>query len=1523
MRVFGEDGSVYGYSNVVSTITVPWAPNGLSWSDVGISSVTIAWTDTSENPDDSVYRVELSTGSGFTGTILSSTTVKAAGGAYFGSLLPNTTYYGRVTARSWSGAETSSAMGSRVTYAAAPSVLSLAAVNVSSVSLSWNANSNPSWTRYEVTCSTDDFVSGVSTPIALGDGHTAVTGVVSGLAADTTFWFRVRAFNSDGASAAYADTVSSITLSFTPSLSGMEISSDTLRIAWGANGNPSWTRYVAENIVAGSSISAQAVLAWRETGLAPNTTYQYRVKAVNGSGISSGWAVFWSTSTLAVAPPAPEFAGVAVSSVNYRINVDVNPGWTEYGVGISSDGNNWRRYARPDGTFGETPVYASTTSWGASPWVRGLTANTIYRLCTFARNNNGVETNYCTAGTTLTVPSTPSGLVPAAVNTTSIVVSWNANGNPGWTRYELSYSTDNFTGDVRTAFTWADGHTATIGLAGGLTANTTYQLRVRVFGEDGSVHGYSNIVSTVTTLWAPNGLAWSDVGISSIAVAWTDTTSNPDDSVYRYELSTVADFSGAVLSSATIKTAGAAVISGLVPNTTYYGRVTARSKDGRETSAPLVPSGTATQCTDPADISIAAVYQSSVTMNWNARGNPAWTRYEISCSTDNFIVHQAVAGAFSDSIILTTFTAQNLASNTTWYFRVRATNSGGFTTAFTAVVSTVTAPARPGGLAWGTAYPDGLTMTWPEIGGNSADTVYRYELSENSSFSGAVLSSTTVKGAASALITGLAVNTTYYGRVIAQARDGRETAAGAASPAGMMTLALPPGNSSITGVFVSSVSLSWGANGNPGWTRYEITCSTDAFAAHVSTAAGIADGYTGTSFTASDLVPNTTYYFRVRAANGSSVPAAYANVVSSVTLPLAPNGLSWGAVSAHTIAALWADTTGNPADSLYRYEISATADFSGTILSSMTVKSAGTAVVGGLTANTTYFGRVVAVSRNDIRAASPLAPACVETLSETPASFDFTSIHFTSATVSWLANGNPPGTRYEISYSTDSFTQYFSTPVALADGLTSVSADLAGLLPGTTYWFRVRAFSSTGQASAFSNSINTETRENYVSMSLNGTPATDRAVDDNFIPSDGYENFVSAVDTATVRVDGDGDGKYDFLVSTAGSLLPEVYWDPDAHYFTHVSIGDVDDDGVPDYIFDTDGNGYPDTYYNVTLSSVMAYYPFAARDVNGDGSDDYAYDDNVNVTDGFESYRSLVTTAAARVDGDFDGRYDFLISTAGTADPEVYWDPDEDVFGTVERIDMNNDGLPDWVFDADGDGMPESYYDAFASSVTRGVPLAGTGMGIPGTFIAADGNTASGYDVYVDPSGQSVSVMDLDCDGDGKYDFFIDISHDGIPDRYADPDNGFATVVTLRDYDGDGTADWGIDTAGTGAPDKYYRMPGGPLLAAFRITREKAYTISPNPFYSDRETAVIVYDMTEAGEVIIDIYDIAGEKVAVLVNGYRSDGRHQVRWNGGNGEFDAADGSTAGSGDKLAKGVYIMRFKLPAEQYLKKIAIIR
>jgi len=83
----------------------------------------------------------------------------------------------------------------------------------------------------------------------------------------------------------------------------------------------------------------------------------------------------------------------------------------------------------------------------------------------------------------------------------------------------------------------------------------------------------------------------------------------------------------------------------------------------------------------------------------------------------------------------------------------------------------------------------------------------------------------------------------------------------------------------------------------------------------------------------------------------------------------------------------------------------------------------------------------------------------------------------------------------------------------------------------------------------------------------------------------------------------------------------------------------------------------------------------------------------------------------------------------------------------------------------------------------------------------------------------------------------------------------------------------------------------------------------PNPFNSG---TVIRFGLSEEGEVTLAIYNLAGQKVATLMQGRRQAGEYAINWDG---ENDA--------GKALATGIYLYRLKSGERVETKKLTLLR
>jgi hypothetical protein len=83
----------------------------------------------------------------------------------------------------------------------------------------------------------------------------------------------------------------------------------------------------------------------------------------------------------------------------------------------------------------------------------------------------------------------------------------------------------------------------------------------------------------------------------------------------------------------------------------------------------------------------------------------------------------------------------------------------------------------------------------------------------------------------------------------------------------------------------------------------------------------------------------------------------------------------------------------------------------------------------------------------------------------------------------------------------------------------------------------------------------------------------------------------------------------------------------------------------------------------------------------------------------------------------------------------------------------------------------------------------------------------------------------------------------------------------------------------------------------------------PNPF---NPSTTLTFDVAQAGNVTIQIYDVSGRLVATLLNSYKEIGRHRVEWNGKNV-----------SGSLVPSGIYFYRMRSAGYEATKKMLLVR
>ncbi|MBI2362237.1 MAG: VCBS repeat-containing protein [Elusimicrobia bacterium] len=290
---------------------------------------------------------------------------------------------------------------------------------------------------------------------------------------------------------------------------------------------------------------------------------------------------------------------------------------------------------------------------------------------------------------------------------------------------------------------------------------------------------------------------------------------------------------------------------------------------------------------------------------------------------------------------------------------------------------------------------------------------------------------------------GLQPNTQYSFKAKARNLAGVET--GESAVYSTYTWAAVPTASALAMVGGSSLTLSWGVNGNPAGTQFQASLSTGSAFLSETAGAWTADA---ASATFTGLSASTTYYARVRARNAVGVTTDYGAVLSTRTGVVPPGAISPAPFSGVFVTSLtvnWGSTFST--GTAYTAQLATAADFSGTLFSSSALNLSVT--LAGLSANTSYYARV---------STSPSGPftalGSTYTWAAVPSSSAFVMVGVSSLSISWGVNANPAGTQFQASLSTGSAFLSETTGSWTAN---ATSATFTGLFASTTYYARVRA----------------------------------------------------------------------------------------------------------------------------------------------------------------------------------------------------------------------------------------------------------------------------------------------------------------------------------------------------------------------------------------------------------------------------------------------------------------------------------
>lgn len=905
-------------------------------------------------------------------------------------------------------------------------------------------------------------------------------------------------------------------------LSATALSSTEIALAW-SDGGPFETGYVVErcdgvgcvNFAAIDTVPANFV-SYNDAGLTPNLTYRYRVRAINAVGGSAYSNVAEKTTDLPATPT--DLSALAMSGT--RIDL----AWTDNAT--NEDNYIVERCA---GTCDANGTYTEIET-GVAPDAEAysdvtVSAGQTYSYRVRALNSGGVSPYTNIASATTAAPITPTDLVVTTLSGSLIDLTWTDNAtNELVFQVERCASADCPTFTLRqTLPADATGYVDTVAV------DDAYTYRVRAVNNVGA-SGYTSEETANTFLPASaTDFTVGTVSGTRIDLSWTDNATNEDG--YVLERCSGVGCSDFVLLDTLPADVAGYQNDGIAAQTSFTYRLYAYNIAGQ---SGLAGPGTATTITPAAPTALSSVLAApgQIDLTWtdNAdnelqyrveRCSAGTSKCATADSMDVYAVEVATLGPDAAS-----HSDPGLAPATLYFYRVRATNIAG-ASAYTAIVSRSTSvPPAPSGLAALTILGTRIDLSWTDASANEEGFSVERCIGADPCLSFvqiAVLPAGTASHEDSTLSAGQEV---HY-RVLAFNGGG-----GNASNVASATTIVPAAPSSLAAVAFGMlrINLTWNDNAGDEAGFYVERCEgldcvnfvpIDTLAIDVA------------SYGDSSVSAGGVYGYRVRAfGNGHS---EYSAVAAAATIaPNPPTDLVATAISDTRIDLTWTDNT--PSDSLWNetvFFISRCEGDSCTPTAYSFVGSDETSFVDTLlTPGVSYSYQVEANNPAAYSGLSNIATAAT-TVPAVPTALSDSTISTTEVLLSWTDNaGNETG--YEIERCEGSAcTDFAPVDSAAAD---AQSAIVGGLVGGTFYRFRIRAFNASG-SSGYSNIVVTQSDVPAAPTALVGATVSPTQVtlawDDN-----------ASNETAYIVERCDGTGCVSFAV--IDSLPADVTSYPDA-----------------------------------------------------------------------------------------------------------------------------------------------------------------------------------------------------------------------------------------------------------------------------------------------------------------------------------------------------------------------------------------
>jgi hypothetical protein len=937
------------------------------------------------------------------------------------------------------------------------------------------------------------------TVVTSGSGTGTYTSNLTGLVTGTTYFVRAFATNSSGTN--YGNQVQFTTASV-PTITTSTITNitSTTATSGGTSGSDGGGSILERGICYGTTVNPttgglkvvdggiSGTFSSTMTNLSPGTTYYVRAYSINSFGVGYGTQVSFTTLGQSSIPTVTTTAPSAITLTTATSGGNVT---NENNASVTSRGVVWS--TSPDPTISLTTK--TNNGIGAGSFTSSLTnlsPGTTYYIRAYATNSIG--TGYGSVLTFTTTSSEP--IVSSTSNVTSITQTSAVSGG--------SITSDNGSSITNRGVVWSTSQNPTISLSTktsdgtgigqfsstitGLTPSTLYYVRAFATNAIGTSYGpqVSFTSQSATTLATVNTTTATSITRNTATAGGQVVSDGGTQVTVRGVVWGTSVNPTVVLTTKTSDGTGVgtftSTITGLSPSTLYYYRAYATNSNGTSYGSQLSftsQSNLPTITTSP----ISAITPTSATSGGSSivDGGASITQKGIVWSTlPNPTISLSTKTTQGTGTASFVSNMTNLTPGTLYYVRSYATNSAGtgygneitFTTSSLSLPTVSTATIT--NIQFTSAQGGGNVLT----DGNSPVTARGviWSTSPNPTVS---LSTKTTNGTGLGTFTSDIINLTpgtfYYVRAYATNSVGT----GYGDP--VVFTATPGQSPDITTDLISSVtsnsatvtysilSIGGGVLSTKG-VCYSTNPSPNTSSPKVEEACAIETPCVEGQYTINitSLTPGTTYF--VRAYGINEYGTAYGQELSFTTAILPPTVNTSSVTNITSNSAQSGGSVSNTGGGIISakgvcWSVNPNPTINDFITSDGTGPNVFTSIMTGLSPSTTYYVRAYATNQT----ATNYGPTLTFTTSGVAlpevTTNPVTSITSTGGTTGGnvLSNGGIPLIERGVVWST-SINPTIANNKIVASGTTTgtFSSIITGLLPGTTYYVRAYATSSSG-----------------------------------------------------------------------------------------------------------------------------------------------------------------------------------------------------------------------------------------------------------------------------------------------------------------------------------------------------------------------------------------------------------------------------------------------------------------------------